>query len=105
MLERLLTPLNKFLHHQNSGGLVLFLSVVGALIWANSPWQEFYHHLWESAFWGSVVKVDTWKRVDTSPQTVNLNADLIRGLERFRPLLFSTGLCLGKGLSSDLTLV
>lgn len=29
------------------GGLLLILFTVIALIWANSPWKESYHHLWE----------------------------------------------------------
>jgi Na+:H+ antiporter, NhaA family len=29
------------------GGILLILFTVIALIWANSDWQEYYHHLWE----------------------------------------------------------
>lgn len=50
LLERTIEPINKFLHFENSGGIVLFLSVLIALVWANSPWSEAYHHLWETDF-------------------------------------------------------
>lgn len=29
---------------------MLFVAVVVAMVWANSPWHESYHHLWESKF-------------------------------------------------------
>jgi NhaA family Na+:H+ antiporter len=50
ILDRTLEPINKFLHFENSGGIVLFLSVLMAIVWANSPWSEEYHHLWEIPF-------------------------------------------------------
>lgn len=37
----------EFLHHQSTGGILLFASAVAALVWANGPWKEAYHHLWE----------------------------------------------------------
>lgn len=37
----------EFLHHQSTGGILLFASAVAALVWANGPWKEGYHHLWE----------------------------------------------------------
>lgn len=50
LLERTIEPINKFLHFENSGEIVLFLSVLIALVGANSPWSEAYHHLWEASF-------------------------------------------------------
>lgn len=32
------------------GGILLILFTVIALVWANSPWKESYHHLWEIPF-------------------------------------------------------
>lgn len=32
------------------GGILLILFTVVALVWANSPWKESYHHLWEIPF-------------------------------------------------------
>lgn len=37
----------EFLHHQSTGGIVLFVAAVVAMAWANSPWRASYHHLWE----------------------------------------------------------
>ncbi|WP_162056404.1 Na+/H+ antiporter NhaA [Pontibacter pamirensis] len=50
ILDRTIEPINKFLHYENSGGAVLLLSVLVAILWANSPWREAYHHLWETEF-------------------------------------------------------
>lgn len=49
-IEHLLRPVNKFIHQEFTGGIVLFLSVVAAIIWANSSAHESYHHLWEMKF-------------------------------------------------------
>lgn len=40
-------PVNRFINKSTTGGIVLFISAVIALILANSPWQEAYHDLWE----------------------------------------------------------
>lgn len=40
-------PVNRFIGKSTTGGIVLFLSAVVALILANSPWKDAYHHLWE----------------------------------------------------------
>lgn len=47
ILDHTLEALNKFLHHENAGGIVLFLSVLLAIFWVNSPFSEAYHHIWE----------------------------------------------------------
>lgn len=49
IIDRFLKPLNKFFHHENAGGIALFLAVVVAMIWANSPYSEDYHHIWETS--------------------------------------------------------
>ncbi len=36
----------EFLHHQSTGGILLFAAAVCGMAWANSPWRESYHHLW-----------------------------------------------------------
>lgn len=46
-IERLVSPIQKFIQQEKSGGLVLGLSVIIALILANSPWSEMYHHFFE----------------------------------------------------------
>ena len=41
-------PLQRFLHIEASGGLVLLTSTIVALVWANSPWSEAYRDLWST---------------------------------------------------------
>ena len=41
-------PVNRFLHIEASGGVLLAAAAVIALIWANSPWSESYHDLWHT---------------------------------------------------------
>lgn len=49
-IDHLLKPVSKFIHQEFTGGIILFISVLVAIIWANSPWAESYHHLWEISF-------------------------------------------------------
>ena len=49
-IEKLLNPFNRFIHQEFTGGIVLFASVVIAIVWANSAWSDSYHHLWETGF-------------------------------------------------------
>ncbi len=46
-IDQILRPVNKFIHQEFTGGIVLFVSVIIAIIWANSAWHQSYHHLWE----------------------------------------------------------
>lgn len=50
LLDKTIRPINKFIHYDNSGGIALFLGVIVALVWANSPWRDSYHHLWHTNF-------------------------------------------------------
>jgi len=52
-IEILTYPIQEFLHQQASGGILLIIATVIALVWANSPFSESYHHLWHT-----YVKVD-----------------------------------------------
>jgi len=49
MLKSLLKPFHKFLQLQASGSILLLLSALIALIWANSPWQDTYDALWHTS--------------------------------------------------------
>jgi Na+:H+ antiporter, NhaA family len=40
-------PIQQFIHIQGISSIFLLAAAVGALAWANSPWQESYHHVWE----------------------------------------------------------
>ena len=43
-----LRPLREFLATETAGAALLLLGAVVAMIWANSPWEASYHHLWET---------------------------------------------------------
>lgn len=45
-----INPVNRFIGKSTTGGIVLFIAAVVALILANSPWKEAYHHFWEHKF-------------------------------------------------------
>jgi NhaA family Na+:H+ antiporter len=44
-IDRLVRPLRAFARHKLAGAGLLMLATAVAIIWANSPWQESYHHL------------------------------------------------------------
>jgi NhaA family Na+:H+ antiporter len=46
----LLNPINRFINNSTTSGIVLFASTILALILANSPLKETYHHFWENTF-------------------------------------------------------
>ena len=45
-VESLRFPLREFVHAEASGGVLLLLCAVAALVWANSPWDGAYADLW-----------------------------------------------------------
>ena len=48
LIEHLLRPFQRFAATESSGGIVLLICTALALVWANSPWWESYHRLWET---------------------------------------------------------
>ncbi|RQO31239.1 Na+/H+ antiporter NhaA [Taibaiella sp. KBW10] len=46
-IDRVVYPIQKFIQQEKSGGIVLGISVVLALILANSPWAAAYFHFFE----------------------------------------------------------
>lgn len=49
-IDRILEPVNKFIHLEYTGGIVLLSCVVLAILWANVAGIESYHHVWEQHF-------------------------------------------------------
>jgi Na+:H+ antiporter, NhaA family len=49
LIEHLLRPFQRFAATESSGGIVLLICTVVALVWANSPWADSYHALWETS--------------------------------------------------------
>ena len=41
-------PFQRFVATESAGGVVLLLSALIALAWANSPWSDAYVHLWKT---------------------------------------------------------
>jgi NhaA family Na+:H+ antiporter len=48
VLARMLRPFQRFARMEAAGGILLLVCTALALAWANSPWAESYHHLWET---------------------------------------------------------
>ncbi len=46
----LIIPVRRFINNSTTSGILLFMSAVVALILANSPLKESYHHFWEYKF-------------------------------------------------------
>src|SRR5690606_36363744 len=49
-IDKVVYPIQKFIANEKAGGLVLGISVIVALILANSPWAHDYHHFLEHRF-------------------------------------------------------
>ncbi len=43
----LVMPIQRFIHIQGISSVILLAAAVIALLWANSPWHDTYHHVWE----------------------------------------------------------
>jgi len=48
--DRVLTPLDEFIHRQTTSGVLLMLCAVAALYLANSQWNDAYRHILEMTF-------------------------------------------------------
>ena len=47
LTRALVLPIQQFIHIQGISSIFLLAAAVIALIWANSPWHDSYHHVWE----------------------------------------------------------
>ncbi len=57
-IDLIVRPFERFMHNQATGGVLLFVAALIAIIWANSPWSESYHHLWEHTI---ALRFDQWE--------------------------------------------
>ena len=48
-IDRALAPFREFVQLEASGGIVLILTAITALFWANSPWSSSYFDLWSTS--------------------------------------------------------
>jgi len=46
-IDRILKPIDSFIHNQSAAGLVLLISTAVAVVLANSPWSHDYQAIWE----------------------------------------------------------
>lgn len=46
--NRVLRSFQLFFAKTTAGGIVLIIATIIAMIWANSPWHEFYHYFWKN---------------------------------------------------------
>lgn len=49
-IVRITRPFQAFAENETSGGILLLLCTVAALVWANSPWADAYAALWHTNF-------------------------------------------------------
>jgi NhaA family Na+:H+ antiporter len=58
----LVMPIQQFIHIQGISSFFLLAAAIVALIWANSPWQASYHHVWELELTlsGLMLPVHAW---------------------------------------------
>src|SRR6516165_8055875 len=45
-IQTLISPFVRFARMEAASGILLLASTVAALVWANSPWEQSYHALW-----------------------------------------------------------
>ncbi|MGZ4813536.1 MAG: Na+/H+ antiporter NhaA [Terriglobales bacterium] len=58
----LVLPIQQFIHIQGISSVLLLGAAITALVWANSPWQDSYHHVWalELTVSGLRLPVHAW---------------------------------------------
>src|SRR5436190_18664984 len=47
-VKLIVRPFQEFTESEASGGIVLIVCTILALVWANSPWSAGYFHLWHA---------------------------------------------------------
>jgi len=47
-IDLLISPFVRFAKMESASGVLLLASMIAALIWANSPWAEIYHAIWNA---------------------------------------------------------
>ncbi|KPJ95566.1 MAG: sodium:proton antiporter [Gemmatimonas sp. SG8_17] len=60
--------IDRYLHVEAAGGIVLLVAAAGALLWANSPWGESYDTLWHTHV---AIGIGDWRFDETLQFWVN----------------------------------
>lgn len=63
VIETIVTPFQKFIRMEASSGLVLLIAAGIALVWANTPWAEYYFQLWDTKVTVSIGQTEISKRL------------------------------------------
>ena len=67
-IQRILAPVSAFIRTESAGGLVLMAAAAVALVVANSPWADAYHHLWETEL---ALRIGPWETAHTLHHWIN----------------------------------
>jgi NhaA family Na+:H+ antiporter len=46
-IDKITAPVSRFIHQEHTSGIVLFIGVLVAIVWVNSPMAHSYHQLWD----------------------------------------------------------
>jgi Na+:H+ antiporter, NhaA family len=57
-------PVQQFIHIQGISSIFLLAAAIAALVWANSPWQNSYHHVWEMELTLSHLRLPVHEWID-----------------------------------------
>jgi NhaA family Na+:H+ antiporter len=64
----LLSSLQQFIRDQGGSGVILLTATLAAILWANSPWGESYHHLWGTSI---SVGIGDWQLTESLHYWIN----------------------------------
>jgi NhaA family Na+:H+ antiporter len=62
-IDVITSPFVRFAKMEAASGIMLLVATVAALVWANSPWQQSYHEIFERPFsigFGQTVVTEKW---------------------------------------------
>lgn len=68
LAKTVVRPFQRFMHREASGGIVLIIATVTALVWANSAWSHSYSELWHAH---AGLSVGSWHLDLTMHEVVN----------------------------------
>lgn len=71
-IDRLMGPIRRFTEIETSGGILLIIATIIALIWANSPWSAGYF-----SFWNEPVTIGFGKAMLSKPLLIWVNDGLM----------------------------
>lgn len=67
-IQRVLQPLKNLLQNESTGGILLVIASVIALVWSNTSFADSYHHLWETEL---TISIGDWTLGETLHHWIN----------------------------------